>query len=402
MKKLLWLIPVALVAWLAWMIQAKRNEPPTVAFAKATRERLVSTLVTNGKVEPLEWAAIRAEREGVLAALRVEKGQTVARGQVIGQVDVADARADLAAAESRIAQARADVEVLRAGGRARDIAELASSIDRQKSELAAAQREAESLRRLVEKKAATQYELTQAEERAARARTEIAALEKRRDASVSKPDVESAEARVREAESAAAAARRRIEQGAVKAPVAGTVYQLDVRQGAFVRPGDSLGQVGVLDHVRVRVYVDEPELGGVRIGQKVTMTWDAMPGRKWDGVVEKLPTEITALGTRQVGEVLCNIDNPERVLIPGTNVTAELLLNTVENALVVPKEVLRRENTESGVYVLVGDKVAWRRVRLGAASVTKIQVVDGLKDGDLVALPTEQGLKDGMVVAVAK
>ncbi len=398
MKRLLWLLPLAGLLGAAWMIYSRQSQPPAIPFAKAQRERLVSTLITNGKVEPLEWSGIRAEREGLLKTLRIEKGQTLRRGDAIGEIDTAEARADLAAAESRIAQANAELDTLRAGGRTRELADLATSLDRQKLELAAAQREVESLRRLVDKKAATGYDLDQARTRAERIEAEIAALDKRRQSLVSRPDLDSAQARLKEAETSAGAARERIANGVIRSPGAGTVYQLEARAGVYLRPGDSIGQVGVLDRVRVRVYVDEPELGAVKIGQPVTVTWDAMAGQRWEGTVEKLPTEIVPLGTRQVGEVICNLDNPGRTLIPGTNVTAEIRLQVVENALTVPKEVLRRENTESGVYVLVDGKVVWRKVKLGAASVTRIQVLEGVREGDLVALPTEEPLRDGLPV----
>lgn len=402
MKRLLWILPLLLIAGFAYLVYQKRNEPPEVRFLAPVRERLVSTLVTNGKVEPLEWSTLRAEREGVLSALRIEKGQAVRRGEAIAELDTADARADLSAAESRIAQVKAELEILRGGGRARETAEIAASADRTRLELEAARREAASLERLVERKAATAFERDQAQERVRRAEAELRALDQRRGSLVSRPDIDAAEARLKEAETAAEAARRRIALGVLRAPASGVVYQLDVRKGVFLRAGDPLGQVGVLDRVRVRVYVDEPELGGVKIGQPVTMTWDAMPGQKWEGTVEKMPTEIVSVGTRQVGEVLCNIDNPGRTLIPGTNVTAELRLNVVEQALTVPKEVIRRENSQTGVFVLQGDRISWRPLKLGAASITRIQVLDGLKESDVVALPTEQALSDGMAVKRAR
>jgi hypothetical protein len=110
--------------------------------------------------------------------------------------------------------------------------------------------------------------------------------------------------------------------------------------------------------------------------------------------VEKKPTAIVALGTRQVGEVQVTIDNPNHELVPGTNVNAEIRTNEVQNALVVPKECMHRENGVVGVYLLQGDRVKWRPVKVGVASVTRAQIVDGLQEGDLVALPTDHALKD--------
>src|SRR5205085_2936541 len=150
-----------------------------------------------------------------------------------------------------------------------------------------------------------------------------------------------------------------------------------------------------LDRVRVRVYVDEPELGRVAVGQPVAITWTAQPGKSWKGTVEKGASGIIALGTRQVGEVLCTIDNPGHELVPGTNVDVEIRTSVVENALTIPRESLRREAAGLGVYALDGDVIHWRAVQTGVSSITRVAIMQGLKDGDAVALPTESSLKNG-------
>jgi HlyD family secretion protein len=111
--------------------------------------------------------------------------------------------------------------------------------------------------------------------------------------------------------------------------------------------------------------------------------------------VEKLPTQVIALGTRQVGEVACRIPNGDGKLPPGANVQAEIESKVVESALVVPKSALRREGAEWGVFVLAGNKVEWRRVTLGTSSVTLAEISGGVKEGDAVALATESPLKSG-------
>ena len=150
----------------------------------------------------------------------------------------------------------------------------------------------------------------------------------------------------------------------------------------------------------MRVYVDEPELGRVAVGQPVAITWTAQPGKRWNGTVEKGPTDIVALGTRQVGEVLCTIANPGHELVPGTNVDAEIRTSVVENALTIPREALRREASGLGVYALEGERIRWRPVETGASSITRVAITKGLRDADAAALPTEESLKDGERVKV--
>jgi RND family efflux transporter MFP subunit len=175
----------------------------------------------------------------------------------------------------------------------------------------------------------------------------------------------------------------------------GVLYAFDVKPGAYLNPGDTVGAVGRIDQVRVTVYVDEPELGRVAAGMPVTITWDALPGRSWKGTVERTPTQVVALGSRQVGEVTVIVENPGHTLIPGTNINAEIRSSVAQNALCVPKEVLRRRGSVSGVFKLVDGKIRWQPVKLGISSIAKFQVLQGLADGDAVALPVDNPLKDG-------
>ncbi|MCC6344586.1 MAG: efflux RND transporter periplasmic adaptor subunit [Bryobacterales bacterium] len=399
MKRLFWFLPLLGIGALAWYAYLLRNAPPEVPFTKVQRETLISSVLTNGKVEPVEWTALRAEREGAVERVSIEKGGTVAKGAVLAELDAEEAKVDLTAAQARVASAKAELDQLDNGGRARDIIELNSSLEKDRIDLAEAKRDFETLRRLVAKNAATRYEFDQARQKIQLLEAGIQSLIERREALVSKQDKAAARARLDEAQTAVESARRRIELSYIRAPIAGTVYQLEIRVGAYLRPGDLVAQIGQLDRVRVAVYVDEPDLGHIRLGLPVTITWEALPGRKWTGTVEKLPAEIVALGSRQVGMVACIIANEERLLLPNTNVNAQIRTNVVNGAITIPKEALRRQNAQPGVFLLEGgNRVIWRSVRIGASNITKVQVTEGLKEQDRVALPTDLALRDGLVV----
>ena len=159
-----------------------------------------------------------------------------------------------------------------------------------------ARREFEATQRLVAKQAATASDLNTAREAVQRAELQIQSYERRRSALVTVSDRTIADARIRDAQALADAARRRIELSEIRSPMSGTLYQFDIRQGAYLNPGDLVGSVGRLDQLRVVVYVDEPDLGRVAKGMPVTITWDALTGRQWKGTVQKLPTQIVPWG----------------------------------------------------------------------------------------------------------
>jgi len=395
-----WLVILFLLAAaVAGVIMAtRRGGPPEIPFAKVKRERLVSSLATNGKVEPLDSSTVRSEREGVLEKVAVSRGEQVSAGQVLATLDARDARSELAAAESRVAAAQAELANLERGGRTAELAEIDGSISRFEVDRRKTMRDLETSRRLVEKKAAPAAEVLDLEDRLAKINVEIEALARKRKSLVSETDRAAAQARLADARAAVELARKRIDRATIRTPLSGLVFNLPVRPGSFVHAGDLIAEVGRLERLKVIVYVDEPELGRIRAGLPVKVTWDAAPSHAWTGVVDKLPTQVVALGTRQVGEVITLVENPERDLPPGANINAEIQTDVVENALTVPKEALRREGGDFGVFVADGGKLAWRKVRVGASSATRAAILEGLSEGDAVALPVETDVKPGMEV----
>jgi RND family efflux transporter MFP subunit len=276
---------------------------------------------------------------------------------------------------------------------------IEASLSRARLDREAEQREYNALHRLEEKQAATREAVEAARGKLRQNDLEIEALERKRTALVGSSDRAVAGAKLREAEADVQLARRRIADTVVLSPIAGVVYSLPIRRGTYLNMGDLVANVGVLDRLRVRVYVDEPELGRVAVGLPVKITWDAAPGRRWQGVVERLPTEIQALGSRQVGEVLCTIENPGHELVPGTNVNAEIRSSVVVGALTIPKEALRRDTNGTGVFTLSGDGVHWQPVKTGATSINRLQITQGLSEADSVALSSDVPLRDGERVA---
>jgi HlyD family secretion protein len=400
LKKLLLLLLLVVAAVIGWGV-FRKTAPPQVSFARVKRETLVSTLSTNGKAEPFEWQAVRAETAGLVSQVAVREGQRVAKGAVLAAIVDPSLQADVAAGEAKVAEARANLAALEAGGKPAELAGIENNLARARFDLQQHQKEYDALRRLAEKQAATPQDVQAAQDKARQSEIEIEGLENRRKSLVDRSDVAAARARLQDAEVALNLARQRVSQSTLQAPMAGEIYGLAVRPGAYVNVGDSAANVGRLDRLRVRVYVDEPELGRVAEGQPVIITWDALSGKQWHGTVERKPASIQPLGSRQVGEVICSIENPNRELIPGANVNAEIRTAVVGGALVIPKETLRHDAQGDYVFALNGDTVARRPVKKGASSVTAIQVVEGLAEGDAVALPSDVPLKPGDRVAPA-
>jgi HlyD family secretion protein len=400
MKKY-WLFVAFPTLLLLWWGFSRRDSPVTLHFSTAHRSTIVSTVSTNGKVEPVEWAAARAETSGVVRSVAVQRGQQVAAGQTLVVLDSESARSELAAALAKEGEARAATATLSQGGKAQALANLNDSIASAQAALEVAQRHYQSLQRLAEKQAATNWQVQDAKDAVDRAELQLTALKDQKQTLVTPSDRSVAGAQLRDAQAAVALARHKLDLATVTAPISGTLYQFDLKVGAYLQPGDLAGLVGKLEQVKVTVYVDEPDLGRIALDMPVEITWDARPGQKWQGRVNKLPTEVIALGTRTVGEVTTVVDNPNRELLPGVSVNALIISKVVKDAVSIPRSALRTLHGATGVFKLQDKSIVWTPIQTGISDVNSVQVVGvalGDKVADRVVDPSDAEMRTGMRV----
>jgi HlyD family secretion protein len=165
-----------------------------------------------------------------------------------------------------------------------------------------------------------------------------------------------------------------------------------------VKVGDTLAEMADLRHVRVRAFVDEPDLGLLEPNQNIEVTWDAKPGITWKGRTEQVPKQVVARGMRSVGEVLCSVDNGRLELLPNINVQVRIMVRELHGALVVPRAAVREDNGQRYVFVFQGNTVRRRDISVGVASASKYEVLSGLTTADRIAEPADLELMDGMEV----
>ncbi len=377
-----------------------RNHAPEVQLARVVHQNLDASITSNGKVEPIQPYVVRAQFPTFVASISAVEGQSVHRGQRILTLDAQDARAQLAQARENLIAAQEDLRAARAGGPAVQMAELEGNLKKAQADVASLQSKQEALKKLVARKAATQDELDQNQLSLARAQAELQTLQqKKQDMSrMASVDAQRAALRAQQASESIKALEAKVASATVASPVDGTLYSLPVHVGDYVKVGDELADMADLRRVRVRAYVDEPDLGSLATGQPVEITWDAMPAKLWAGVTEQVPKQVVPHGTRSVGEVLCSVDNNKLELIPNINVNVRIRVRSQANALVVPRSTVRSEGMRHFVYVLGGDRLHQREITVGIASATMYEVTSGLKEGDRLALPGDVELKDDLEV----
>src|SRR5258707_13197244 len=146
------LVGLPVLGGAGWIYRKKTDAPP-VPFAHVKRETLVSLLHTNGKAEPLEWVAVRADTAGLVERLEVKEGQSIAQGKVLAELRATALPSQLSAAQTRVEQARAELATIARGGTTSELAEIENGLSSAKLDHEGAVREYADLRRLVAKQA---------------------------------------------------------------------------------------------------------------------------------------------------------------------------------------------------------------------------------------------------------
>ena len=385
-------------------VRALTRDQLQVRVAAAADVQLVSTISTNGRVEPEANFEVHSPIATTVKAVYVQPGDQVAAGKVLLVLDDVEARAREATTESGVRAAQAALEAVTQNGTQQERQATAADVLRQRLERDNARRDLDALTKLNSTGAASSSEVDAARQRLDTAEVNLRALDQSQNSRYSHAETERARAALADAEANRAAMRQVVAQTVVRAPVAGTVYSLDARATDFVEEGKLLLQLADLHHERVRAYFDEPEIGRLAVGQKIQIKWDAKPGRIWNGHIERTPVTVINLGTRSVGEVLVKIDDADGELLPDTNVNVTVTLSSEPNSLSVPREALRLENGSPYVFKVVKGGLQRTYVTTGTINLTQVAILSGLASGDLVATGTLSGqpLQEGVPIKVVR
>ena len=361
-----------------------------VHTTRLVRGPIRALVSTNGKIEPVENFEAHAPIATNVTRVFVKEGDHVRKGQLLLQLDDADIRSQAARAQAQLTSAQAEQADLQTGGTHEEVLTLDSQLIKARGARDLAQRNLDALRRLQQQGAASPGEIKQAEEVLQRAQADLTLLEQKQKDRYSRPEIAKVQAQQDEAQAAYDAVRDALQKSNVRAPFDGIVYSLPVKQGAYVQAGDLLLQVADLSHVLVRVFVDEPDVGRLAPGQKIEITWDAIPGRTWTGTVTRVPSTVKLRGARNVGELTGAVDNGDLRLLPNINVSVSIITAEHSDVLTLQRDAIRLDETQPYVYAVVDNHLRRKNVTISLQNLTRVEIASGLAENAVVALNAEE------------
>ena len=396
----IWLAAAIALLGVFYLVHLATRTRVPVRIATVVSGELRSTIASNGKVEPQHNFEAHAPFAGVIKELYVHEGEKVSEGKLLVSMDDSDAKAHLAAALASLRSAQAIYDDTMKGGTQEERLSLGGDLTKTQMDRDQAQHELDALRKLQLTGAASANEVAMAQQRLATANASLTLLQARKTQRYGPGDIARSKSAFEEAEAAYASASAVLNEAHVHAPFAGTVYSLPVSRTEYVQQGDRLLQIADLTKMQVRGYFDEPEIGNLKVGQPVTIEWDARPNQVWHGHVARVPSTIITYGTRNVGEVLVELEDADGSLLPATNVRITVTTANEPNALNIPREALHTEAGQDYVYRVENGVLRRVTVRINHINLTQVEIASGLKEGDVVALGSTNGQPIGNRVPV--
>ena len=313
------------------------NGPPTTVEAtKVTLQALPQTISAVGSLRSDESITVRPEVAGRISIIAFQEGQRVAKGVTLVRLDPAINQAE-------VQQARANLKL-----------------------------------------AQSKYER---------------AVDLAKQNFISGQAKDEAENNLRVAEAAVALADARLAKTEIKAPFAGIIGLRVVSVGDYVKEGADVVNLESIDPLKVDFRVPEIYLTQLAVGQTLSVTLDALPGKSFEGKVYAVNPLIDAAGRSVV--IRAVVHNADTMLRPGMFARVRLITRDEKQALVVPEQAIVPQGDEQYVFRVADGKVARVKVDIGQRRDGRVEVLKGLAPNDVVVTAGQLKLRDGMAVTIA-
>lgn len=357
---------IVAIAILAWLLSGKKKDT-TINF---TTEAVAPTNIENsvtatGTIEAVKTVTVGTQVSGIINKLFVDYNSVVKKGQVIAELDKQNLQSQLNSAKAQLSQAQANLLSAQS-----DLAYQKANYQRNKT--------------LYNKGLISANDYEQAR---LSWQTANATVAERRDA-------------VAAAREEVSRAQTNLSYAVITSPIDGVVISKSVEEGQTVAASYSTPELFTiakdLKDMRVIANVDEADIGGVKVGQRVTFTVDAYPNDTFEGAVTQVRQEATTTNNVVTYEVVISAPNQDLKLKPGLTANVNIYTEEIKNVLSVPSKALRYTpeketvggrkiqdvtNAKNKVWTLEGNTLVAYKVTVGSTDGVHTQILGGIKNG---------------------
>jgi RND family efflux transporter MFP subunit len=382
-------VSAALIAGACSAGDAKTKDaaaPVAVAVSPvaAIEQPIARFIRVTGTLTAEEQADVAAETAGRVIATPVERGTAVRQGAELVKLSPVETEASVKEAEANAAQIEARLALTQEGGYdVNKVPEVANA----RANFALATSEFARIEKLLAERVVSQSEYDQRKTQVEASRQQYESA--KNAAEQQYQALQAARARV-------TLARKALADTTVRAPFTGLVAQRMVSIGDYVTRGMKVAEIVRITPLRIELTVPEQFVASVAVGQPVSFSVDAFPGRLFEGKVRYVSPSLRADQRALTVEAL--VPNADAELKPGMFATARIEQARKEPAVLVPDTAVRVVSGTGRVFVVNGDRAEERIVTTGQKLDSLVEIVSGLKNGERVATANVTQLVDGIKV----
>lgn len=366
---------------------ASAPAPLAVDTAKVEARELQRTVEAVGTLDPNEEVTVSNQVEGTVEKLSVDLGDAVRQGQVIAQLDTRELELAVHQQSAALQQELARLGLTDANAAVDE--GTTSQVRQAEATFEEASIRLDRVKRLADQGVLPKQQL---DEQQARYDVTEAAVRSSRET------VRNIRATIAARKAALSLAEKKLADAKIASPMNGYIKDRFVTEGQFLRSNSPVVSVVQNSPLKLRVDVPEAAVSSVRVGSPVEFHVDAFPDRTFAGRITRLSPSVDQQSRTLKLEVIVN--NSDATLKPGFFARVRIQTDRKDKALVVPTEALFTFAGLEKLFIVEGGKVAERIVRSGSRLDGHVEIVEGVREGELVAKSNLGNLQQGREVSV--
>ena len=365
---------------------APKPKVKTVAVEQRQQRRVVEAV---GSLFAYDEVTVSSEAEGRVEEVMADVGDRVGKGQTLARVSPVEFQLTVDQQQASLRQARARLGLTETDGDLKDVRQ-AAEVKKAAADLTDAEQKYKRAQSLLETGVIPRQQYDEAESRyvAAKATYDLAAQQ-----------VENMRASMQQTQASLNLANKRLRDTQIRAPFAGQVKAREVTTGQYLKVQTPVMTIVNVDPLRARLSVPEKMSPWVRVGREVKLRLEAFPGREFEGRVSRINPSVDE--KNRTFEIEALVSNSGGELKPGSFVKATIQSDKVDQILAIPYSAATYLFGAYKVFVLQGQTIKEREVKLGDRLGDLVEIIEGLQAGEKIAVSAGgPQLKDGMEVEI--
>lgn len=380
--------------------EVKEEAAVPVKVMKTAKSNIEDIVTFTGQIEAGDEVKVVGKISGRVKEVNFEIGDYVQAGEPLVILETDELYDQLSQAEATLASAKANLAANESGSLPQQLEQAKSAFEQAEANYFNVKADYERMKALYEADAISRqaFDGMELKYKVAKSQYESAKEQLKLTEERLPKNVEALRAQVAQAQAAVDLIKTNIENSVIKAPVSGMISSKQIQPGEMCQAGAPLGAVVNIDRVKVVINVPEEDINKLKDGQEATVNVDALgnEGR----IKSKISIVSPASGASRLFQVKIEMENKDHRLKPGMFANVNVVRGIKENVITIPKDAVLIKKHGNVVYVVKEGKAEERLVKVGVTNGDRVEITEGLKEGETVVTSGQNMLTEGSAVKI--